>query len=91
MKFAKTLTLAASCLAFSTGCSEATKTETKEALKETGEAISSAAEDTKENAAKVADKIEEGARTAKDKLTGESSEPAATTETAPAEPAPGTP
>ncbi len=76
MKHSKALCLPAACLAIALGCSETTKTETKEALKETGEAISSAAQDTKENAAKAATAVEEGARKVHDKLSGESTDQA---------------
>lgn len=86
MRFAKSFMLSAACLAMSLGCSDATKTETKEAIAETGEAIQSAAEDAKANAAKAADAVEEGAREVREKLSGDA------TETEPAaEPAPRTP
>ena len=69
MKIAHTLTLAAACLCFAGGCSEQTKVETKEALKESGEAVRSAAKDTAEN-------VEGAARKARESLGGDASEPA---------------
>jgi len=70
------LTVLSACWLASAGCSEATKTETKEAITETGEALKSAAEDAKVNAAKAADAVEEGAREVGEKLSGDSSESA---------------
>jgi hypothetical protein len=71
MKFANLPTFFAACLLLAAGCSEQTKVETKEALHETGEAISSAAEDARKNAASAAGAIE-------DKLNGDDAEPADT-------------
>jgi hypothetical protein len=86
MKRSKALCLPAAGLALVLGCSETTKTETKEALKETGEAINSAAQDTKENAAKAATAVEEGARKVHDKLSGEPTERAPETTPSPGSP-----
>jgi hypothetical protein len=77
MKFTTPAALLAACLLAAPGCSEQTKSETKEALQETGEAISSAAEDAKANAARAAGAIEE-------KLDDDDVEPAATQPAAPA-------
>jgi hypothetical protein len=79
MKFTKLIVFFAASLLAVPGCSEQTKVETKEALQETGEAIGSAAEDAKKNAARAAGAIE-------DKLNGDDAEPAATAP-APTQPA----
>jgi hypothetical protein len=71
MKTFHALLTAAACLAFTAGCSETTKQETREAIDEAGDAASSAAQDTKENAKKAADAVEEGARNLKDKIDGD--------------------
>jgi hypothetical protein len=52
------IALFAACL-FAVGCSEQTKTETKEALHEAGEAVSSATEDAKKNTARAAGAVED--------------------------------
>lgn len=50
------------------GCSDKTKQETKEMLKETGEAASSAAEDTKENVKKIGSAVEAGVERGKEEF-----------------------
>jgi uncharacterized lipoprotein len=86
MKAIYTLVAAAACVAFTAGCSETTKQETREAVDEAGDAVSSAAADAKENVKQAADAVEEGARNLKDKLDGDD-EAAPAAEPATADPA----
>jgi hypothetical protein len=75
MRIGKSLLSAVACLALCGGCSEQTKTETKEALQQAGEAAQSAAEDTKANVSKAAGAVEDAAAKAKEKLNGSTTEP----------------
>ena len=63
-------------LALGAGCSEKTKTETREAIDETGDAVGSAVEDTKENANKAADAVKAGAESARESWESDDAEPA---------------
>jgi hypothetical protein len=86
MALAKSLALWGACLVVAVGCSQKTKVETKEALDAAGEAVSSAAQDTKENAKKAADVLKAAGDKAKEEFSGsESDAPAEPASTAPAE------
>ena len=86
MTRAKSLILSAACLTCAVGCSQKTKVETKEALDAAGEAVTSAAQDTKENAKKAADVLKAAGDKAKEEFSGsKSNAPAEPATTAPAE------
>jgi gas vesicle protein len=56
------------CAGLLAGCSDQTKQEAKEMLKETGEAASSAAKDTKENVEKIGKAVEAGVERGKEEF-----------------------
>jgi len=75
MKTLQHMVVLGMCLLLVGGCSEKTKVETKEALKETGEAVGAAAEDTKANIKKGAEAVKSGVDKAKEELSEEPASP----------------